>query len=155
MRLPVHSRHLTRQTCASGTWKPCIAPFMVFRLVSLWDGESRLQSLPMAVRAQERGESERCPVMGRIGVETSPRAKACRLPHGLCKRVDRALFTGGKQRYAATRACALPGVTWDGINWANVQRHVRGLQMRIVKATQDGRHNKVKALQWLLTHSFV
>jgi RNA-directed DNA polymerase len=23
-----------------------------------------------------------------------------------------------------------------------------------VKATQDGRHNKVKALQWLLTHSF-
>ncbi len=56
--------------------------------------------------------------------------------------------------YAATRACALPGVTWDGINWANVQRHVRGLQMRIVKATQDGRHNKVKALQWLLTHSF-
>ena len=56
--------------------------------------------------------------------------------------------------YAATRACALPGVTWDGINWANVQRHVRGLQTRIVKATQDGRHNKVKALQWLLTHSF-
>ena len=26
--------------------------------------------------------------------------------------------------------------------------------MRMVKATQDGRHNKVKALQWLLTHSF-
>ena len=49
MRLPVHSRHLTRQTCASGTWKPCIAPLMVFRPVSLWDGESRLQSLPMAV----------------------------------------------------------------------------------------------------------
>ena len=70
------------------------------------------------------------------------------------KRVYRTLFTGGKQRYAATRACALPGVTWDGINWANVQRYVRGLQMRIVKATQDGRHNKVKALQWLLTHSF-
>ena len=56
--------------------------------------------------------------------------------------------------YAATRACALPGVTWDTINWANVQRHVRGLQTRIVKATQAGRHNKVKALQWLLTHSF-
>ena len=42
--------------------------------------------------------------------------------------------------YAATRACALPGVTWDSINWANVQRHVRGLQTRIVKATQEGRH---------------
>jgi RNA-directed DNA polymerase len=55
---------------------------------------------------------------------------------------------------AATRACALPGVTWDSINWAKVQRQVSGLQTRIVKATQDGRHNKVKALQWLLTHSF-
>jgi N-terminal domain of reverse transcriptase len=55
---------------------------------------------------------------------------------------------------AATRACAPSGVTWDGINWADVQRQVRGLQARIVKATQDGRHNKAKALQWLLTHSF-
>jgi|GEM_PF-4348408 len=38
--------------------------------------------------------------------------------------------------YAATWACAPSGVTWDGINWANVQRHVRGLQARMVKATQ-------------------
>jgi RNA-directed DNA polymerase len=56
--------------------------------------------------------------------------------------------------YAATWACAPSDVAWDGINWANVQRHVRRLQARIVKATQVGRHNKVKALQWLLTHSF-
>jgi len=28
------------------------------------------------------------------------------------------------------------------------------VQARIVKATQEGRHGKVKALQWLLTHSF-
>jgi RNA-directed DNA polymerase len=55
---------------------------------------------------------------------------------------------------AATSACASSGVTWDGINWAAVQRHVRRLQERMVKATQGGRHNKVKALQWLLTHSF-
>jgi RNA-directed DNA polymerase len=55
---------------------------------------------------------------------------------------------------AATSACASSGVTWDGINWAAVQRHVRWLQARMVKATQGGRHNKVKALQWLLTHSF-
>ncbi len=34
---------------------------------------------------------------------------------------------------AATLARAPSGVTWDGINWANVQRHVRGLQTRIVK----------------------
>ena len=55
---------------------------------------------------------------------------------------------------AATRACAPSGVKWDGINWASAQRHVRGLQRRTVKATQSGRHNKAKALQWLLTHSF-
>lgn len=55
---------------------------------------------------------------------------------------------------AATWACASSGVTWDGISWADVRRQVRRLQARIVKATQDGRHNKVKALQWLLTHSF-
>ena len=67
------SRHLTRRTSASGTWKPRIAPF----------GGSRLQSLPMAVREQDWGESERCPVIGRIGVETSPYAKAGRLPLGL------------------------------------------------------------------------
>ena len=55
---------------------------------------------------------------------------------------------------AAARARAPSGAAWDSINWSMVQRHVRGLQARIVKATQGGRHNKAKALQWLLTHSF-
>ncbi|WP_028623318.1 MULTISPECIES: group II intron reverse transcriptase/maturase [unclassified Pseudomonas] len=55
---------------------------------------------------------------------------------------------------AETLARAPSGVTWDGINWADVQRQVRRLQARFVKATQESRHNKVKALQWLLTHSF-
>ena len=55
---------------------------------------------------------------------------------------------------AATLACAPSGTSWDSIDWIAVQRRVRGLQARIVKAVQDGRHNKAKALQWLLTHSF-
>lgn len=55
---------------------------------------------------------------------------------------------------AATWACASSGVTWDGISWVDARRQVRRLQTRIVKSTQEGRHNKVKALQWLLTHSF-
>ncbi len=55
---------------------------------------------------------------------------------------------------AATLACAPFDMTWNGISWIDVQRHVRRLQARIVKATQVGRHSKVKALQWLLTHSF-
>ena len=54
---------------------------------------------------------------------------------------------------AAALACAPSGTSWDSIDWIAVQRRVRRLQARIVKAVQDGRHNKVKALQWLLTHS--
>jgi len=45
-------------------------------------------------------------------------------------------------------------VTWHSIDWAKCHREVRRLQARIVKATQEGRHHRVKALQWLLTHSF-
>src|SRR5437899_4844833 len=43
---------------------------------------------------------------------------------------------------------------WDGILWYRTQRNVRRLQARIVKATQEGKRGKVKALQRLLTHSF-
>ena len=47
------------------------------------------------------------------------------------------------------------GVTdWHDIDWQKVNCNVRRLQNRIVKATQEGRWNKVKALQRLLTHSF-
>ncbi|ACF45702.1 RNA-directed DNA polymerase [Prosthecochloris aestuarii DSM 271] len=54
----------------------------------------------------------------------------------------------------ATTVCAPSGPSWTGINWSRVQRQVKKLQARIVKATQEGRYGKVKALQWLLTHSF-
>ena len=47
---------------------------------------------------------------------------------------------------AAALACAPSGRSWDGIDWIAVQRRVRGLQARIVKAVQDGRHNRVAAL---------
>ncbi|MCX6179630.1 MAG: reverse transcriptase N-terminal domain-containing protein [Chlorobiales bacterium] len=50
--------------------------------------------------------------------------------------------------------CAPSGLDWQGINWSRVNQQVKRLQARIVKATKDGRHGKVKALQWLLTHSF-
>jgi len=43
---------------------------------------------------------------------------------------------------------------WPDIDWAQYIRTVRRLQMRIVKATQGGRWNKVKVLQRLLTSSF-
>lgn len=43
---------------------------------------------------------------------------------------------------------------WNTINWQIAQKQVRRLQIRIAKASREGRHNKAKALQWLLTHSF-
>lgn len=45
-------------------------------------------------------------------------------------------------------------VEWHTIEWQKVYRNVRRLQARIVKAMQEGRWGKVKALQYLLTHSF-
>ena len=47
-----------------------------------------------------------------------------------------------------------PGVDWHSINWKKVYRTVRRLQARIVKAVRAGRWGKVKALVYLLTHSF-
>jgi len=43
---------------------------------------------------------------------------------------------------------------WYSINWKQSYQNVQRLQARIVKATQEGRWNKVKSLQRLLTHSF-
>src|SRR5437870_6996581 len=57
---------------------------------------------------------------------------------------------------AATVAGAAPHneVKWHRIDWSAVHRSVRRLQARIVKATQEGKWGKVKALQHLLTRSF-
>ena len=57
---------------------------------------------------------------------------------------------------AATLAGAAPDVApdWHSIDWKKVWRTVRRLQARIVKAVPEGRWNKVKALVYLLTHSF-
>jgi RNA-directed DNA polymerase len=45
-------------------------------------------------------------------------------------------------------------INWHSIDWNQAETHVRRLQARIVKATQQGRWSKVKALQHLLTRSF-
>lgn len=45
-------------------------------------------------------------------------------------------------------------VQWPNIDWEQCIRNVRRLQVRIVKATQEGRWNKVKVLQRLLTGAF-
>ncbi|WED21555.1 group II intron reverse transcriptase/maturase [Vibrio sp. JC009] len=45
------------------------------------------------------------------------------------------------------------GTQWQSIDWKAVELHVLKLQMRIAKATREGKQGKVKALQWILTHS--
>lgn len=54
------------------------------------------------------------------------------------------------------KTCASSDVVenWESIDWNKAKSYVKKLQMRIVKAVKEGRHNKVKSLQWLLTHSF-
>lgn len=46
-----------------------------------------------------------------------------------------------------------PSATWSDIIWQKVESNVYRLQMRIAKAARENSPNKVKALQWLLTHS--
>ena len=43
---------------------------------------------------------------------------------------------------------------WMSIDWNHARRQVRRLQVRIAKAVKESRWNKVKSLQYLLTHSF-
>ncbi len=43
---------------------------------------------------------------------------------------------------------------WSTINWTKVENEVNRLQTRIAKATANGNRNKVKRIQYLLTHSF-
>jgi RNA-directed DNA polymerase len=40
------------------------------------------------------------------------------------------------------------------MNWLEAQSEVKRLQMRIAKAVKEKRYGKVRALQWMLTHSY-
>jgi RNA-directed DNA polymerase len=53
----------------------------------------------------------------------------------------------------AVCASSREAVPWHRIDWCRCRHNVKRLQARIVKATEKGRRGKVKALQWLLTHS--
>jgi RNA-directed DNA polymerase len=43
--------------------------------------------------------------------------------------------------------------SWQAIDWRRVERNVRGMQIRIAKATREGRWRRVKALQRMLTRT--
>ncbi len=59
--------------------------------------------------------------------------------------------TGETERLKDTKSLANQ---WDLIDWTQVQNDVNRLQSRIAKATETGNKNKIKRLQYLLTHSF-
>lgn len=110
------------------------------------------------VRVAECGGSECRPVTGRIGVEVESRH------HPTRKRADfRTVPLHEKNCDTSTENCveerqsthARSGLAfdWRDTNWSACHRQVRSLQVRIVKAWQEGRRRKVKALQRMLTRS--
>ena len=60
----------------------------------------------------------------------------------------------GKQKTASAGAPRDDATKWARVEWAQARREVRRLQVRIAKAVTEGRWNKVRTLQHLLTRSF-
>jgi RNA-directed DNA polymerase len=99
-------------------------------------------------------------VMRRIGVEPTGNIA----PHESGQTSTWCLITrefvksvkGAKQMTAnpIAGAASHKQVDWHAIDWQQAHENVRRLQARIVKATQQGKWGKVKALQRLLTRSF-
>jgi RNA-directed DNA polymerase len=114
----------------------------------------------MGWRVQDGGKSERCSVMEQIGVapygNITPRESGQTSTWSL---ITRELDQSTKEATQMTTAAPVGAAShapldWHAINWRAVHRNVRRLQARIVKAEQEGRRGKVKALQRLLTRSF-
>ena len=83
------------------------------------------------------------------GTKVSP------LPAGLPLQDDLKNFIQGETQMITSNevSASSNGTQWQSINWKAVEQQVLKLQMRIAKATREGKQGKVKALQWILTHS--
>jgi RNA-directed DNA polymerase len=85
-----------------------------------------------------------------------PDTKVCPRPTGLllqknlenCSNEEKQMTVMVKPLAGASSAAS-----WDTTPWQTVHKQVKQLQMRIAKAVREKRYGKVKALQWLLTHS--
>ena len=124
----------------------------------------------MGLRVREGGGSQGRPVMGRIGVEPqgniTPRESEqtsawCPVTreHGKPTKETGQMTANPATLVDETIADMEAGAVshgkdgWRQIDWQRVRHNVRRLQARIVKAAQEGRWGKVRALQHLLTHS--
>jgi RNA-directed DNA polymerase len=113
----------------------------------------------LAVRVQECGKSEWRSVIERIGIASAgniiPRESGQTSAWSFITReFDKPLGRQMTVRQSGTGAPSDCATHWHSIDWTRCHREIRRLQARIVKATQEGKHGRVKALQWLLTHSF-
>ena len=54
----------------------------------------------------------------------------------------------------AVGAVSREAAKWYAIDWRDINRNVRRLQVRIVQATKASRWGRVRTLQRLLTHSY-
>ena len=125
----------------------------------------------MDLRVRESGESECLPVMGGIEVESNSLDRERKQLDNITSRangqtstwslITRELEKPLEQRRQMTAVATRAGapcydvvIDWNQINWRKVNRNVKRLQARIVKAVEEKRWGKVKALQWLLTHSY-
>ena len=81
--------------------------------------------------------------------------KVSPLPTGLSLRESLKNFIKEEKQMMVSNeiSASSDSAQWQSINWKAAEANVLKLQMRIAKATRDGKHGKAKALQWILTHS--
>jgi len=96
---PAQRPDLTRSVASAERGKPVALPL----------GVGRSQGRPTGLRVQDGGASEGRPVMGRIGVATSPPAQAGRLPPGVGGREASANRRRLGCRHVGTAATAVAG----------------------------------------------
>jgi RNA-directed DNA polymerase len=112
----------------------------------------------MTLRVEECRKSEGRAVMARIGLRkrrnTHPERRQTSARSFVTRELEKPLKEGKQMRAETACAPSNRNVNWNTIHWQIVNRNVKRLQARIVKATQAGRWGKVKALQHLLTHSY-
>src|SRR6266704_416104 len=121
--------------------------------------ESNPQGKLTGMRVEECGKSESRSVMGRR--EAEPNSDMASRESGqtstrslITRKLDKPIKEEKQMTVEQTGASSHLVEGWHDIDWKAAHRNVRRLQARIVKATQEGKWGKVKALQHLLTHSF-
>lgn len=93
-----------------------------------------------------------------ISIETLSNMKVCPRPTSLELRENLENLPNERKQMTAmvtplADASSATQLNWNTIDWQKAVVEVRRLQMRIAKVYRERRYRKVKALQWILTHS--